>query len=160
LAVRTLKLEGNVTSSVSADRRRFVRPTLDTKFHIDREYWERADRDLQVYLRSHLCEEHKDAFAEFESDAMVDYVDPTTAEVTRVVGIQHVLITHCSQQPDYLTQKTTLVNAVFRVFLANGNQPLTPVELGEKLERRPDTILKTLSGARVYKGIRPYTEDE
>jgi hypothetical protein len=152
-------MEGNM-SKVSSDLRKFVRPTLDTNFHIDREYWERADRDLQVYLRSHLCAEHQDAFSESESDALVDHVDPVTAEVSRVAGIQHVLITHCSQQPDYLTQKTTMVNAVFRVFLANGNQPLTPVELGEKLDRRPDTILKTLSGARVYKGIRPYTEDE
>lgn len=153
-------MEGIMSSNPNPARRKFVRPTLETKFHIDREYWERADRDLQVYLRSHLCEEHKDAFADIESDALVDHVDPVTAEVTRVIGIQHILITHCSQQPDYLTQKTTLVNAVFRVFLANGNQPLTPVELGEKLDRQPNTILKTLSGARVYKGIRPYTQED
>lgn len=149
-----------MTDNVTANRRKFVRPTLETKFHIDRDYWERADRDLQVYLRSHLCPEHQESFAEIETDAMVDHVDPVTAEVTRVAGIQHILITHCSQQPDYLTKKTTLVNAVFRVFLANGNQPLTPVELGEALDRPPNTILKTLSGARVYKGIRPYTEEQ
>lgn len=153
-------MEGIMTSKAPPNRRKYVRPTLETKFHIDREYWERADRDLQVYLRSHLCPEHQESFAEIETDALVDHVDPGTAEVSRVAGIQHVLITHCSQQADYLTKKTTLVNAVFRVFLANGNQPLTPVELGEKLGRRPDTILKTLSGARVYKGIRPYTEED
>jgi hypothetical protein len=74
------------------------------------------------------------------------------------MGIQHTLITHCALQDDYLTPQTTLVNAVFRVFLSNGNLPLTPVELGEKLNRPPRMILRTLSGARVYKGIRPYLE--
>jgi hypothetical protein len=49
-----------------------------------------------------------------------------------------------------------LVDAVLRVFLANGNTPQTPRELGEKLGRRPETILRTLSGRQVYKGIRPY----
>lgn len=137
---------------------RLVRTTEDTKFHIDYEWWERADRDLDVYLRSHLCSEHQEAFAEIDADTMVDTVHPETAEVTRVLGIQHTLITHCALQEDYLTPQTTLVNAVFRVFLSNGNLPLSPVELGEKLNRPARMILRTLSGPRVYKGIRPYLE--
>ncbi|MGD8632568.1 MAG: hypothetical protein PVF85_03300, partial [Anaerolineales bacterium] len=129
-----------------------------TKFHIDFEWWDRAERDLDVYLRSHLCPEHQEAFADINADAMVDTVHPETAEVTRVLGVQHTLITHCALQDDYLTPQTTLVNAVFRVFLSNGNIPLSPIELGEKLNRPPRMILRTLSGPRVYKGIRPYTE--
>jgi hypothetical protein len=136
-----------------------VRPTLETAFHIDYDWWDRADRDLEVYLRSHLCPEHQEAFAGVESGALVDHVDPETAEVTRVPGIQHTLITHCAQQPDYITPQTTLVNAVFRVFLANGNTPLTAQELGDRLGRSPRTILRTLSGLRVYKGIRPCVEE-
>jgi len=139
--------------------RTIVRPTMDTKFHIDYDWWERAGRDLDVYLRSHLCPEHQEAYADVGADALVDTVDPETGEVTRVLGIQHMLITHCSQQPDYLTPQTTLVNAVFRVFLANGNTPLTPVELGERLGRPARMILRTLSGPRVYKGIRPILSD-
>lgn len=134
----------------------FVRPTLDTKFHIDYDWWERADRDLNVYLRSHLCEKHQQAFENQDSDALVDHVDPETGEVTRVPGIQHVLISHCSRQPDYITRQTTLVNQIFRIFLANGNTPLSPRELGERLGKPPAMILRTLSGPRVYKGIRPY----
>jgi len=135
------------------------RPTLETKFHIDFEWWERTDRELDVYLRSHLCDEHREMFADMDGDVEVDHVDPATAEVTRVAGIQHILITHCAQQPDYLSAKTTLVNAVFRVFLANGNTPLTSVELGEALNRNAKTILRTLSSRRVYKGIRPCTDE-
>ncbi len=137
----------------------FARPTLATKFHIDFEYWDRADRDLNIYLRSHLCPEHQEAYADVEADTLVDSVNPKTAEVTRVRGIQHTLISHCSLQPDYLTPQTTLVNAIFRVFLSNGNSPLTPKDLGEALNRPARTILRMLSGGRVYKGIRPLLED-
>jgi hypothetical protein len=145
-------------SSVSRPKT-LTRPTLETKFHIDYNWWDRADRELDVYLRSHLCEDHQEAYSEMEGDAKVDTIHPETAEVTRVLGIQHTLITHCAVQDDYLTPQTTLVNAVFRVFLANGNTPLTPEELGEKLTRPARMILRTLSSPRVYKGIRPYIED-
>jgi hypothetical protein len=136
-----------------------IRPTIETRYHIDYDWWERADRDLDVYLRSHLCAEHQEAFAQIDASAMVDSVHPETAEVARVVGIQHTLISHCALKPDYLTPQTTLVNAVFRIFLASGNTPLTPVELGERLDRPAKMILRTLSGSRVYKGIRPFIDD-
>ena len=136
-----------------------VRPTLETKFQIDYDWWDRADRDLEIYLRSHLCAEHREAFADAKADALVDNVDPDTAEVTKVPGIQNILITHCAQQPDYITRQTSLVNAVFRIFLANGNTPLTARDLGERLGRQPNMILRTFSSPRVYKGIRPYVED-
>jgi hypothetical protein len=132
---------------------------LATKFHIDYNWWDRTDRELDVYLRSHLCAEHQEAFSEIEGDEKVDTIHPETAEVTRVLGIQHTLITHCAIQEDYLTPQTTLVNAVFRVFLSNGNTPLSPEELGEKLTRPAAMILRTLSSPRVYKGIRPYLKD-
>ena len=136
-----------------------VRPTLETKFHIDYAYWERADRELNIYLRSHLCPELQEVYANIEANTLVDSVNPKTAEVTRVQGIQHTLISHCALQADYLTPQTTMVNAIFRVFLSNGNTPLTPAELGEILNRPARTILRMLSGGRVYKGIRPLLED-
>ncbi|MGB2895794.1 MAG: hypothetical protein WBB65_06470 [Anaerolineales bacterium] len=136
-----------------------ARPTLDTKFHIDYEYWDRADRDLNIYLRSHLCPEHQEVYADVEADTLVDSVNLKTAEVTRVQGIQHTLISHCALRPDYLTPQTTMVNAIFRVFLSNGNSPLTSKELGEILNRPARTILRMLSAGRVYKGIRPLLED-
>jgi len=148
-----------VSDSPPTRRQTLVRPTLTTKFHIDFDWWDRADRELDVYLRSHLCSEHQEAYGNMDSDVMVDTIHPETAEVTRVLGIQHTLSTHCALQDDYLTPQTTLVNAVFRVFLASGNAPLTPEELGEKLSRPAQMILRTLSSARVYKGIRPFIED-
>jgi transcriptional regulator GlxA family with amidase domain len=72
---------------------------------------------------------------------MVDSVDPDTAEVQRVDGLQHILITHCSREPGFITDRTTLVDAVFRVFLANSNEPLSVQELADKLNRSPEVIL-------------------
>ncbi len=82
---------------------------------------------------------------------------PTTAEVKPVEGIQNALMTHCARQPEFLTQQTALVEAVFRLFLTNGNAPMSSRDMGERLNRPADTILRTLAGPRVYKGIRPYT---
>jgi hypothetical protein len=133
-----------------------VRPSLNTKFHIDYHWWDRAERDLEVYLRSHLCPEHQLTYADVDPSRKVDHVDPETGEVTQVAGLQHVLISHCAQQPGYLTAHTSLVNAVFRVFLSNGNTPLSPEELSERINRPAQMILRTLTGPRVYKGIRPF----
>jgi hypothetical protein len=148
-----------VTDAKTKPTKLFLRPNLDTKFHIEYTWWDRADRDLEIYLRSHLCPEHQETFAELDASALVDNVDPETAEVTRVPGIQNVLITHCAQQPNYITRQTSLVNAVFRIFLANGNTPLTAREIAERLGRQPNMVLRTFTSPRVYKGIRPFSED-
>ena len=140
----------------SADRgRMLVRPTVTTRFHIDFAWWERADRDWAVLLRSHLCPQHQESLGQLEADAQVDHVDPETAEVSRVPGLQHTLMTHCALQPDYISPQGSLVDLVFRVFMANGNSPLSCLELGQQLGRPPETILRTLTGPRVYRGIRP-----
>ena len=133
-----------------------VKPSIQTQFHIDFDWWGQSDRDWRVFLQSLLCSEHQQAFADLPENHSVDWIDPETAEVQQVDGLQHVLITHCARQPGFITEHTTLVDAVFRTFLANGNTPMTPVELGAHLSRPPETILKTLTGMRVYRGLRPY----
>ena len=72
-----------------------------------------------------------------------------------VDGLQHVLMTHCAKREGFLTEHTTMVDAVFRTLLANGNAPMTPGELSARLGRPAEMILRTLSGPQVYKGIRP-----
>lgn len=132
-----------------------VKPTLDTPFQIDFDWWKQHDNNWRVYLYSYLCPEHHELFANSNEEVWIDWVDPDTAEVQLVDGLQHVLITHCAKQPDFVTRTTTLVDSVFRLLLANGNNPMTPRELGEAINRPPDTILRTLAGVTVYKGIRP-----
>ena len=131
-----------------------VKPTLDSKFHIDYSWWDKEGRDLHAYLISHLLPEQVAAFAETQSDALIDWVDPDTAEVRRVDGL-NLALQKAARDPRYISDHTTLVDAVFRLFLANSNKPLSPQELGERLKRPPMTILKTLAGREVYKGLRP-----
>jgi hypothetical protein len=139
-------------------RSSLIKPTLDTPFHVDFDWWRRSDRDWRVYLNSLLCPEHQEAFANWEEGQTIDWVDPETAEVRPIDGVQHILLTHCAKQPEFVTEQTALVEAAFRLFLVNGNEPMNARELGERLNRPAMTILRTLAGPRVYKGIRPFSE--
>ena len=140
-------------------RRSLIKPKTTSPFKIDFEWWKHHDRDWRVFLRSMLCEEHQKLFENVENDEVIDWVDPNTAEITQVDGLQHILITHCAKQTGFLNQRMSLVDSVFRILLSNGNKPMTPEELSDALNRPARTILQTLSGSRVYKGIRPILDD-
>ncbi len=134
---------------------RWIKPTLNTKFHIDFDWWEQHHRQLRVYLHQNLCPACRELYPSHRGSRVVDWIDPDTAEVYPVDGLWQALRTHCSLEESYITPATPLTNAVFRVFLANGNVPLTPVELGEQIGRSSDRILKTLARRRIYDGIKP-----
>jgi hypothetical protein len=108
-----------------------------------------------VYLHDCLCSEHQAVFTNLEEGSYVDWIDPATAEVTSVDGLQQVLMTHCARQPGFLTSTTSLVDSVFRLFVAMGNVPLTPRQISEKTGKQAEIIIRTL-GTTVYKGIRPH----
>ena len=134
-----------------------LKPTAKTPFHIDFEWWKKNERDWHVFLRSLLCPEHQEAFAEMEEGGtVIDWIDPQTAEVKPVDGIQHALMSHCALLPEFSDARTAMVEAVFRIFLVNGNAPMSAEDLGKKLGRPADTILKTIAGPRVYRGLRPF----
>ncbi len=134
-----------------------VKPTPDTKFHIDYGWWKREGQDLRKYLISHLLPEQRSQFEGSTSEDTIDWVDPETAEVRRVDSLQQALL-EASKDTRFINDKTIVVDAIFRVFLANGNKPLSPEELSKVINRSPQVILKTLAGGQVYKGIRPFSE--
>ncbi|WP_322507593.1 hypothetical protein [Anaerolinea sp.] len=131
-----------------------IKPTVDTPFCIDFNWWAEQGQDPNVFLREYLCAEHQAAFEQNQT-VKIDWVDPQTAEVQTVDGLQHVLIQHCAKQPNFITANTSLVDAVFRILLANGNIPISPVELSREIGKPADLILRTLSSGRVFMGIRP-----
>jgi hypothetical protein len=135
-----------------------LKPSIKTPFHIDFEWWKKSERDWHVFLRSLLCAEHQEAFADAEEGEMIDWIDPQTAEVKPVDGVQHALMSHCALLPDFSDAHTAMVEAVFRVFLVNGNIPMSAEDLGKKLNRPADTILRTIAGPRVYRGLRPFQQ--
>jgi len=129
------------------------RPSLDTKFHIDFDWWDESDLDLKTYLFSRL-EIGDESTLDLGVDH-VDLVDPETAEVRQVDGFQFALQTYFSQLPDDFAQQSSLVDAIFFVLLANANKPMSARELAQNVARDPDMVLKTISGGRIYQGIRP-----
>ena len=138
----------------------FSKPTMTTRFYIDYDWWAESGKDINVHIRD-ICEEYGglDITAQDDS-AEVDWIDPVTAVVRRVDMTTYQFLTLCSVHEEFITERTTLIEAVFRALLAAGNQPMTPIELAERTGRSADTILQTLSGRRVYKGLRPYGDDE
>ncbi|NSW51589.1 MAG: hypothetical protein HPY85_03685 [Anaerolineae bacterium] len=133
-----------------------LKPTVDTAFHIDFHWWKTHEHDWHVHLEKCLCEGHKAYFAEVDPKETIDWIHPETAEVQQVDALQHMLIEHCARQPEFCTPQTTLVEAVFRMFLANGNTALTPRELETLTGKDATTILRTIGGHKVYMGIRPF----
>lgn len=138
---------------------RWVKPTVDTKFHIDFDWWEEEGRNFRVHLLSHLCPECRSRYKDYREAELVDWIDADTAEVTQVDGLWHSLRTCCSLKSDYIDELTPLTTAIFRIFLANGNEPLSPLELQERVHRSAETILRTVGGFKVYDGIKPVREE-
>jgi len=133
----------------------FIKPTLDTLFHIDYSWWEQQGLDLNVKLVSHLCPEHRNAYEGRPVGDKIDWVDWETGEVTPVEGLQYIITTHCSKEPGYVVQAPTMVEAIFRAFLSKSNEPMTPRMLGPMVGRLPEQVLRLLSSRRVRLGLRP-----
>ena len=69
----------------------------------------------------------------------------------------------CAKTPGFVTDRSPILESVFRLFLANGNQPLDLEELGRQLvERRGGAPQRTSAGVlshllrnERYYGLRP-----
>lgn len=137
----------------------FVKPTLQTQFFVDYDWWRRSQEDLRIYLLSHVQPGQRERLREQSGEQLIDYVDPATGEVFRMDELS-LAIRQAAAAPDFINPRTSLVDSVFRVFLANNNQPRTPLQLAEETGRNASTILKTFGSTRIYKGIRPWLPDQ
>ncbi len=133
------------------------RPTIDTRFYVDYEWWDKSNLDLRTYLFTRLPES---SHATMDANvALVDLVDPQTAEVRQVDGFQYTIQRYFKQLPEDFTNRLSLVDAVFCVILANANHPISAREIAEQVKRPAEVVLKTIGGPTVYQGIRPILED-
>jgi len=132
-----------------------MKPNRKTKFRIDFDWWKSQDRNWRNSLISFLCPEHREAFAQFSDETLLDLVDPSTGEVTKGDALIYTLITHCARQEDFITPNSPLVDSIFKVLLSKENQPMDSDELAEITRKPAMTILSTIGSTRVYKGIRP-----
>ena len=51
-----------------------MKPNRKTKFRIDFDWWKSQDRNWRSSLISFLCPEHREAFAQFSDETMLDLV--------------------------------------------------------------------------------------
>jgi hypothetical protein len=135
---------------------RLAKPTADTPFHIDVSWWDGQIRDFQTELRE-LAHKFGLQVPDIAQQERIDSIDPLTAQVTTISALQYLVQTKCANHPDFVNGNMSLVDAVFRALLKNGNHPMTPVQIAESIGRpnQVDTILRTLGSRQVYKGIRP-----
>jgi hypothetical protein len=131
-----------------------IQATPDTKFYIDFEWWEKSDLDIKTYLYSRLPIEEDETAMDLERN-LIDLVDMKTGQVRQVDGFQYIVQAYFQQMPPDFLKQTSMVDAVFCALLANANEPMTAGELAEIVGRTVNVILKTLSGPRIYQGIRP-----
>jgi hypothetical protein len=69
----------------------------------------------------------------------------------------------CSKRPEFITNKSPVLYSIFRLFLANGNQPLSLEELSQKLaewrggdtQRTSVEVLSRLLSHDQYYGLKP-----
>ena len=132
----------------------YLKITVDTPLFIDFDYWKSKEENWRTLLAGYLCEENYEQFKEAETaDNLIDVIDPETGEISRKDVLVDCLFSHCAKQPGFVPENGPLTDSIFRVFLSRNNQPLSSAELGEILNKNPNTILKTLT-SRNYRGIR------
>jgi hypothetical protein len=136
-----------------------TRPDVHTPFHIDLEWFERNGRDLRSELYDALCEECRALYPSPEQVRLVDRIDPQTGEVSRVDALWECLAEECGTKPGYIPPTMPLTTAIFRALLANGNRPMTPEQLHQRIGKsNPTSILRVLMGSEIVNGIVPATE--
>ena len=132
-----------------------IKPSVETKFYIDYDWWEQSRDDLQLYLLTHLSPEQQETLHDRDLRQVYDYVHPETGEVFQLDSLR-LAIRESSKGEAFIGESIGLIDSVFRALLVNSNQPLSARELGELTGRDPEKILKTIGGVRIYRGIRPH----
>jgi hypothetical protein len=137
---------------------KLVRPDINTKFRVDYDWWAERNGNIRMLIREQLCTECKEKFGSDEVDQDIDWVDPSTGEVTVVDGLRYALRDCCSRREDYIARSTPLTAAIFRALIADDDTPLSATEIHERIGRSdPKTLLRILlgEGMRTHYGVRP-----
>jgi hypothetical protein len=131
--------------------------TENTRFYIDFDWWEEERLDLRAYLMARLSMDN-DAFSEVPQER-IDLIDSKTGEVRQVDAFQYLMRNYFNRQGASFATQGSIVDAVFSVLLANGNEPMTVREIAERVQRPSDLLIKTFGGSQIYQGIRPLFDE-
>ncbi len=92
---------------------------MEHQYYIDFTWYEENNRSFAVLARSRLCPACRDKLKRSKR-----------SEEALLLTIKDC----CSQIPGFITPKLPILETVFRIFLANGNELLTLEEIRQKLE--------------------------
>jgi hypothetical protein len=121
----------------------------DKRWFIDLDWLEQNDRSFSVLAQGCLCPQCRERLKE-------------NKEEVSAADLMANIRDCCSKAPAFITEKSPLLESVFRLFLANGNQPLDLEELGKQLverrggatQRTSAEVLSRLLGNEQYYGLR------
>jgi hypothetical protein len=121
-----------------------TRLDVNSKFYIDLGYWKSQGRDFREELYDELCEDCRRLYS-LDEPRQVDRIDPVTGQVERWDAIWECAVDQCGRAPDFVNPKMPMTRAIMRAFIANGNAPLSAVELHNRIGKgSPQIILKEL----------------
>ncbi len=119
------------------------------RWFIDLDWYQWNKRSFFALARGRLCPECRERLKMGEAEISAADLLSTVRDC-------------CSKTPGFITRELPILESVFRLFLANGNQPLDIEELGEQLSewRGGDTyctsaeILSRLLNSDEHYGLR------
>jgi hypothetical protein len=144
-------------------------------YHINRGWYEQQGRSLEQVLAARMCGKHRgDQPAVSARRRAVP--DPATGELRFLTESAtgddpiETIARCCATQADFITPMMPLMEAIFRVFLAKNNAPLTADEVHDELRAwfassprsryfTVETIARLLENDQHY-GIRPASTAE
>jgi len=126
-----------------------ARLTIQSKFKIDTEYWEKQGRNFREEVYDALCDECKNSYT-LEDQKLVDHVDPSTGEVTRMDVLLDCASAVCADSSEFINPKMPLTRSIFRAFVAAGNMPQSAEEIHSRIQKgSPQVILKELLSSQM-----------
>ena len=143
-----------------------------TRFFIDLQWYNENDRSFQTMAQARMCRSCQSKLGT-EVQERVPTIDQKTGRVVfEMRSVPYgsnplsVIRSCCSKERYYITPETPLLEAVFRVLLANGNQPSDVETIREQLSNwislldRPhgysaELITRLIKNDRYY-GLREF----
>lgn len=116
-----------------------LEPLQETRYFIDLQWYDQRELVFSTVAQARLCSSCATKLGTFVEERY-PVIDPKTKRVTfefrrmrYAANPLPIIRDCCSRARDYISADTPLLEAIFRVFLANGNQPMSLPALREHL---------------------------
>ena len=117
---------------------------IESRWCIDLDWYEQSNRSFLTLAQGSLCD---------------NCAKKLEGEKVSIPKLLSAVKKCCSKDPAFINRRLSVLESVFRLFLANGNQPLSLRELGEQLREHrsgdtyatwPEILYRLLSSDQYY----------